>query len=172
MHRPARFSLEKASRELASPERDVYISPSAAQASELPDRYLTVFRLLHRATARMAKLVDAWDLKSPARKGVPVRFRLRAPSKIKGLRAKADANPCLFLACFFTPRQLLTPAASPWISAASIFARRVASIDKPSLDQDILKGLAGFSVQLVLSLLEFKQDWAGPGAIGLLGFTN
>ena len=27
----------------------------------------------------MAKLVDAWDLKSPARKGVPVRFRLRAP---------------------------------------------------------------------------------------------
>ena len=34
---------------------------------------------LHRATARMAKLVDAWDLKSPARKGVPVRFRLRAP---------------------------------------------------------------------------------------------
>lgn len=45
----------------------------------------------------MAKLVDAWDLKSPARKGVPVRFRLRAPSKIKGLRAKANANPCLFL---------------------------------------------------------------------------
>ena len=36
------------------------------------------------------------DLKSPARKGVPVRFRLRAPSKIKGLRAKADASPCLF----------------------------------------------------------------------------
>jgi hypothetical protein len=35
---------------------------------------------LDRATARMAKLVDAWDLKSPARKGVPVRFRLRAPS--------------------------------------------------------------------------------------------
>ena len=33
----------------------------------------------HSATARMAKLVDAWDLKSPARKGVPVRFRLRAP---------------------------------------------------------------------------------------------
>ncbi len=26
------------------------------------------------------------DLKSPARKGVPVRFRVRAPSKIKGLR--------------------------------------------------------------------------------------
>jgi hypothetical protein len=66
LHCPARFSLEKASRKLASPERDVYISPSAAQASELPDGYLTVFRLLHRATARMAKLVDAWDLKSPA----------------------------------------------------------------------------------------------------------
>ncbi len=29
------------------------------------------------------------DLKSPARKGVPVRFRLRAPSFNKGLRAKA-----------------------------------------------------------------------------------
>jgi len=34
--------------------------------------------------------------KIPARKGVPVRFRLRAPSKIKGLRAKANANPCSF----------------------------------------------------------------------------
>ena len=53
--------------------------------------------MANRATARMAKLVDAWDLKSPARKGVPVRFRLRAPSKIKGLRAKANANPCSFL---------------------------------------------------------------------------
>ena len=29
------------------------------------------------------------DLKSPARKGVPVRFRLRAPSFNKGLLAKA-----------------------------------------------------------------------------------
>ena len=29
----------------------------------------------------MAKLVDAWDLKSPVRKDVPVRFRLRAPNK-------------------------------------------------------------------------------------------
>ena len=37
--------------------------------------------LLHRATARMAKLVDAWDLKSPACKGVPVRLRVRAPIK-------------------------------------------------------------------------------------------
>ena len=52
--------------------------------------------MANRATARMAKLVDAWDLKSPARKGVPVRFRLRAPSNIKGLRAKANANPCSF----------------------------------------------------------------------------
>ena len=46
-----------------------------------------IFASLHkacRATARMAKLVDAWDLKSPARKGVPVRFRLRAPYKTKG----------------------------------------------------------------------------------------
>ena len=51
----------------------------------------------------MAKLVDAWDLKSPARKGVPVRFRLRAPSKIKGLQAKANANPCLFPVHYFRP---------------------------------------------------------------------
>ena len=80
MHGPARFSLEKDRCELASLGRDVYISPSAAQASELPDRYWPGLRLLYRATARMAKLVDAWDLKSPARKGVPVRFRLRAPS--------------------------------------------------------------------------------------------
>ena len=29
----------------------------------------------------MAKLVDAWDLKSPACKGVPVRLRVRAPIK-------------------------------------------------------------------------------------------
>ncbi|CAD0263396.1 hypothetical protein DENIT_110125 [Pseudomonas veronii] len=45
-----------------------------------PDARIYIFpTLLHRAAARMAKLVDAWDLKSPARKGVPVRFRLRAP---------------------------------------------------------------------------------------------
>jgi len=36
-----------------------------------------------------ARLILARDLKSPARKGVPVRFRLRAPSFNKGLRAKA-----------------------------------------------------------------------------------
>jgi hypothetical protein len=80
------------------------------------------------------------------------------------------------LVCFWSAilswPPLLIPAVSHWISTASIFARRVAGIDKPSLYQDILKGLAGFSVQLVLSLLEFKQDRAGPGAIGLLGFTN
>ena len=34
---------------------------------------------IHRATARMAKSVDAGDLKSLARKGMPVRVRLRAP---------------------------------------------------------------------------------------------
>jgi hypothetical protein len=32
-----------------------------------------------RPAARMVKLVDTRDLKSRARKGVPVRFRLRAP---------------------------------------------------------------------------------------------
>ncbi len=70
----------------------------------------------NRATARMAKLVDAWDLKSPARKGVPVRFRLRAPSKIKGLRAKANANPCSF--------PLLKTAAEAESKPAGIFKRK------------------------------------------------
>lgn len=93
----ARFSLEKGFCKLASPGRDVYSPTSAANASGRPECISASFRRLHRATARMAKLVDAWDLKSPARKGVPVRFRLRAPFKIKGLRAKADANPFLFL---------------------------------------------------------------------------
>ena len=79
MRCPARFSLEMGVCKLASPGRDVYISSSAAQASELTDHHLSAIRLPDRATARMAKLVDAWDLKSPARKGVPVRFRLRAP---------------------------------------------------------------------------------------------
>ena len=49
----------------------------------------------HSATARMAKLVDAWDLKSPARKGVPVRFRLRAPY-IKGLHDITHAGPSFY----------------------------------------------------------------------------
>ena len=31
------------------------------------------------ALARMAKSVDAWDLKSPGRKAIPVRVRVRAP---------------------------------------------------------------------------------------------
>ena len=55
--------------------------------------------LLHRATARMAKLVDAWDLKSPARKGVPVRFRVRAPNK---------SRACMRFACrpfVFSPQK-------------------------------------------------------------------
>ena len=50
---------------------------------------------LHSATARMAKLVDAWDLKSPARKGVPVRFRVRAPSISRACRRFA-CRPWLF----------------------------------------------------------------------------
>lgn len=58
--------------------------PSAAPASMLSVPLIRRFTRLDRATARMAKLVDAWDLKSPARKGVPVRFRLRAPYKTKG----------------------------------------------------------------------------------------
>jgi hypothetical protein len=49
------------------------------------------------ATARMAKLVDARDLKSLVRKDVPVRPRLRAPFKIKGLRALLQVGPCWFL---------------------------------------------------------------------------
>ena len=45
----------------------------------------------------MAKLVDARDLKSLVRKDVPVRPRLRAPFKIKGLRAISHVGPCSFL---------------------------------------------------------------------------
>ena len=45
----------------------------------------------------MAKLVDARDLKSLVRKDVPVRPRLRAPFKIKGLHAISHVGPCLFL---------------------------------------------------------------------------
>jgi hypothetical protein len=44
----------------------------------------------------MAKSVDAGDLKSLARKGVPVRVRLRAPFKIKHLR--------FFAAVWFGPQ--------------------------------------------------------------------
>jgi hypothetical protein len=73
---------------------------------------------------------------------------------------------------FFGPQQLLIPTANPWISAASIFARRVAGIDEPSLYQDILKGLAGCRIELMLSFFEFKQDRAGPSAIGFLSNTN
>ena len=76
----ARFSLENVHCELASPGSDVYISRSAAEACVLSALRACRWKQQHSATARMAKLVDAWDLKSPARKGVPVRFRLRAPS--------------------------------------------------------------------------------------------
>ncbi len=93
----ARFNLENYLCKLASAGTDVYISPSCCVGFNLSELGICIRITLHRATARMAKLVDAWDLKSPVRKDVPVRFRLRAPSKIKGLRAKADANPCLLL---------------------------------------------------------------------------
>lgn len=42
-------------------------------------RGLYIVRPSHSATARMAKSVDAGDLKSLASNGVPVRVRLRAP---------------------------------------------------------------------------------------------
>ena len=41
--------------------------------------------------ARMVKLVDTGDLKSPASNGVPVRFRLRAPLFIR-LSASCDPS--------------------------------------------------------------------------------
>ena len=50
---------------------------------------------LYSATARMAKLVDAWDLKSPVRKDVPVRFRLRAPNKSRAFTLSA-CRPFVF----------------------------------------------------------------------------
>jgi hypothetical protein len=42
--------------------------------------------------ARMAELVDAGDLKSPGFMAVPVRFRLRAPSKIRKLENIFHSN--------------------------------------------------------------------------------
>ena len=68
--------------ELASSAQSLYIRPPVTQALECFDKkdqsFLTT---LNSATARMAKLVDAWDLKSPVRKDVPVRLRVRAPNK-------------------------------------------------------------------------------------------
>ena len=67
--------------QLASSRKPLYIHPPVTQAWVLRFSKTRRFDALHRATARMAKLVDAWDLKSPVRKDVPVRFRLRAPNK-------------------------------------------------------------------------------------------
>ena len=69
---------------------------------------MSAFRLLHRATARMAKLVDAWDLKSPARKGVPVRFRLRAPSQKSRVcgRKLMQTLVCFWIPIFRLPTQI------------------------------------------------------------------
>src|SRR3546814_224715 len=94
----------------------MYIFPLLLHQPQLAHLLQADVHKVDRATARMAKLVDAWDLKSPARKGVPVRFRLRAPSKIKGLRAKADANPCSFLVRYFgaqPSRRRSLPGLSP-----------------------------------------------------------
>ena len=66
---------------LASSHKPLYIRPPVTQATGLRFSKPSRFDSLHSATARMAKLVDAWDLKSPVRKDVPVRFRLRAPNK-------------------------------------------------------------------------------------------
>src|SRR3546814_16712738 len=57
----------------------MYIFPLLLHQPQLAHLLQADVHKVDRATARMAKLVDAWDLKSPARKGVPVRFRLRAP---------------------------------------------------------------------------------------------
>ncbi len=59
---------------------------------------------LHRATARMAKLVDAWDLKSPVRKDVPVRPRLRAPNKSRACQTVQSAGPF----CFFRNSKIIS----------------------------------------------------------------
>jgi hypothetical protein len=84
----------------------------------------------------------------------------------KGLRAMPDANP-FFQSAVFKRQRLLSR-----IRLAPVASGRVAGIDKPSLYQDILKGLPGCWVQLMLSLLELKQDRAGPSAIGLFGGSN
>ena len=58
---------------------------------------LYIVRPSHSATARMAKSVDAGDLKSLARKGVPVRVRLRAPSSVPGYSYKPLSEPAFLV---------------------------------------------------------------------------
>ena len=96
--------------ELASEAQALYIRPPVTQALEYFAPESTFLRdPLYSATARMAKLVDAWDLKSPVRKDVPVRFRLRAPNKSRACmrffvqalcflhRKNSDRSATLFL---------------------------------------------------------------------------
>lgn len=68
---------------------------------------LYIVRPSHSATARMAKSVDAGDLKSLASNGVPVRVRLRAPCFMRvsglGLGATLFRNS-------FGRRDFLTPS--------------------------------------------------------------
>ena len=44
-------------------------------------------------SARVVKLVDTRDLKSLARKGVPVRLRLRAPTNIFSQSSNVQSSP-------------------------------------------------------------------------------
>ena len=70
----------------------------------------------------MAKLVDAWDLKSPVRKDVPVRFRLRAPNKSRACMrffvqalcfcsAKIQTAPQFSISA---PPPVILPTYAPW----------------------------------------------------------
>ena len=46
-------------------------------------------------SARVVKLVDTRDLKSLARKGVPVRLRLRAPTNIFSSSSNIQSRPSI-----------------------------------------------------------------------------
>ena len=96
MLRQVGFCFENAVAQLASSGLDVYISPPAAWVNERAGGYIQWAFYSTRATARMAKLVDAWDLKSPVREDVPVRFRLRAPNKSRACTLSA-CRPFVFL---------------------------------------------------------------------------
>ena len=98
--------------QLASSRKPLYIHPPVTQAWVLRFSKTRRFDALHRATARMAKLVDAWDLKSPVRKDVPVRFRLRAPNKSRAcMRFFMQALCFLFRNFSFLPLPLRTAKA-------------------------------------------------------------
>ncbi|MNL23153.1 hypothetical protein D3C87_1445220 [compost metagenome] len=74
-----------------------------------------------------------------------------------------QALVCICLRMFGTPHEA---------RCAAIFTRGVAAVYQASFQQNVLQRLAIRGGQLMLSLLELKQDRAGPLAIGVFGTTN